>query len=172
MKNTKVILFSGCARNGKDQSAEFLKELLEQSGKTVLVYHFADALKTLCETSYGWTRGDKGPIGRTILQNVGTIYRKNNPQCWVKIAEQIVLGCDKEYVLIPDCRYKNEASGFGLFEKTIIRVERPNFDNGLTEEQRKHQSENDLNDYPFDWILLNNGSLEDLRKKIKKEFGL
>ena len=42
----------------------------------------------------------------------------------------------------------------------------------LTEEQRKHQSENDLNDYPFDWILLNNGSLEDLKKKIKKEFGL
>ena len=81
MKSTKIILFSGCARHGKDQSATFLKEELERYGKAVLIYHFADALKSVCENSYNWIKGDKGPVGRTILQSVGTYYRHNNPQC-------------------------------------------------------------------------------------------
>ena len=171
VKSTKIILFSGFARHGKDQSATFLKEELEKSGKTVLIYHFADALKSLCESSYNWIKGDKGPIGRTILQNVGTAYRKNNPECWVNIARQIALGCSEEYMLIPDCRYKNEALGFLDFDYKNIRIERPNFDNGLTEEQKKHISETEMSTFSeYDYIITNDGSLDDLREKIKKAF--
>ena len=171
MYSSKIILFSGKARNGKDQSAIFLKEFLEESGKTVLTYHFADALKSLCENSYDWIRGDKGPIGRTILQNVGTTYRKNNPQCWVNIAREIAIGCSEDYVLIPDCRYKNEALGFLDFNYKIVRIERPNFDNGLTDEQKAHVSETEMSTFSeYDYIITNDGSLDDLREKIKKAF--
>lgn len=171
MLSSKIILFSGKARNGKDQSATFLKELLEQSGKTVLIYHFADALKSLCENSYDWIKGDKGPVGRTILQNVGTKYRKNNPQCWVNIARQIALGCSEEYMLIPDCRYKNEAFGFLDFDYKNIRIERPNFENGLTLEQKLHISETEMNTFSeYDGVIINNGSLDDLREKVKQTF--
>ena len=135
MKTTKIILFSGFARHGKDQSATFLKEELEKYGKTVLIYHFADALKSLCESSYNWVKGDKGPIGRTILQNVGTAYRKNNPECWVNIARPIALGCSEESMLIPDCRYKNEALGVLEFDYKNVRIERPDFENVLKEKQ-------------------------------------
>ena len=79
MKSTKIILFSGFARHGKDQSATFLKEELEKSGKTVLIYHFADALKSLCENSYNWIKGDKGPVGRTKLRQVSHRYGLWNP---------------------------------------------------------------------------------------------
>lgn len=171
VKSTKIILFSGFARHGKDQSATFLKELLEQSGKTVLIYHFADALKSLCENSYNWIKGDKGPIGRTILQSVGTYYRQNNPQCWVNIARQIALGCPEEYVLIPDCRYKNEALGFLDFNYKNIRIERPNFDNGLTPEQKLHISETEMITFSeYDKVIINDGSLDDLREKVKQAF--
>ena len=171
MKTTKIILFSGFARHGKDQSATFLKEELEKCGKTVLIYHFADALKSLCESSYNWVKGDKGPIGRTILQNVGTAYRKNNPECWVNIARQIALGCSEEYMLIPDCRYKNEALGFLDFDYKTVRIERPNFDNGLTEEQKRHISETEMSTFSeYDYIITNDGSLDNLREKIKKAF--
>ena len=171
MLSTKIILFSGKARNGKDQSAIFLKEFLEQSKKTVLTYHFADSLKSLCENSYNWIKGDKGPIGRTILQNIGTNYRKNNPQCWVNIARQIAIGCSEDYMLIPDCRYRNEALGFIDFEYEIIRIERPNFDNGLTTEQKNHISEIDMDNYnKFNKIIINDGNLEDLKNKIKQAF--
>lgn len=173
MYSSKIVLFSGKARSGKDKSATFLKELLEQSGKTVLIYHFADVLKSLCENSYNWIKGDKGPIGRTILQNVGTKYRKNNPQCWRNIAREIAIGCSEEYVLIPDCRYKNEARGFIDFEYEVVRIERPNFDNGLTNEQKNHISEIDMDNYKkFSKIIVNDGNLERLKYKIKQAFQL
>ena len=171
MKTTKIILFSGFARHGKDQSATFLKEELKKYGKTVLIYHFADALKSLCESSYNWVKGDKGPIGRTILQNVGTAYRENNPECWVNIARQIALGCSEKYMLIPDCRYKNEALGFLDFDYKNVRIKRPDFDNGLTEEQKKHISETEMSTFSeYDYIITNDGSLDNLREKIKKAF--
>ena len=171
METTKVILFSGPARSGKDTSANFLKDFLEQNGKTVLIYHFADTLKTLCECSYNWVRDDKGPIGRTILQNIGTEYRQRNPKCWINIVKEIILGCSEEYALIPDCRYRNEAFGIlADFEGEVIKIERPNFDNGLTEEQKAHISENDMNGFCFSEIIINDGSLNDLKEKINKEF--
>ena len=43
------------------------------------------------------------------------------------------------------------------FDVTTVRVIRPNFDNGLTEEQQKHESEVALNNYNFDYKIINNG---------------
>lgn len=165
MQNTKIILFSGKARHGKDTAAAFLKEELESRGKTVMIYHFADILKMICETSYNWTPGDKGPVGRTILQNVGTAYRENNPNCWLNIAEEIALATDKEYFIVPDCRYKNEADGFSGFEKYVVRIVRPNFDNGLTEEQKNHKSETDMDFYSCNCVILNYEGLNELKEK-------
>ena len=49
-----------------------------------------------------------------------------------------------------------------------IRVARPNFDNGLTLEQQKHITEVDLDDYKeYDYYLVNDGSLEDLKSKVQ-----
>lgn len=166
MKNTKIILLSGSARHGKDTTASFMKKFLEEAGKSVIIYHFADPLKMLCSTSYGWVVGDKGPIGRTILQNVGTAYRENNPMCWVNICREIALGSDADYMLIPDCRYKNEADGFKDFTYTVCRVIRPNFDNGLTEEQKKHASEVDMNDYKVDFTVNNEFNLSVLETDV------
>lgn len=165
MLNTKVILISGKARNGKDQSAAYIAERLRENGDTVMVFHFADPLKMICETQYGWIRGDKGPIGRTILQNVGAMYRKNSPNCWVNVANEIISGCDAKYVIIPDCRYPNEIDGV-LADKIAVRIIRPEFDNGLTPEQKEHSSETSLDSYNFDYIIMNEGDLPALKKKI------
>ena len=74
-------------------------------------------------------------------------------------------------MLIPDCRYKNEAFGFLDFDYKNIRVERPNFDNGLTPEQKLHISETEMSTFSeYDYIITNDGSLDDLREKIKKAF--
>ena len=59
-----------------------------------------------------------------------------------------------DYVLIPDCRYPVEiATMERTFDTTIVRVERPNFDNGLTEAQKNHPSEVDMDNYPFDYKI-------------------
>ena len=166
MQKTKIILFTGSARHGKDTSALFMKESLEAAGKNVIIYHFADPLKMLCNTSYGWVMGDKGQVGRSILQNVGTMYRKNNPMCWVNICRQIAAGTDADYMLVPDCRYQTEANGFKDFDYSVCRVVRPNFDNGLTEEQKNHSSERDMENYKVDFTINNEFNLDVLKKDV------
>ena len=172
LKSTKVILISAKARHGKDSAAKILQDLLGQSGKTVLICHFADCLKMLCQNSYGWVQGDKGSVGRTILQNVATDYRNNNPDCWANIVKQIAISCPEEYVIIPDCRYQNEPKAFCDMDTTVIRIERPNFDNGLTDQQKNHLSEIDMDHYKFDKVIINDGTLENLKEKIKQVFQL
>ena len=43
---------------------------------------------------------------------------------------------------------------------------RPDFDNGLTEAQKNHPSEVDMDNYNFDAIVYNKGSLEDLKTEL------
>ena len=43
------------------------------------------------------------------------------------------------------------------FDVTTVRIVRPNFNNGLTEEQQNHESETALDDHKFDYQIINNG---------------
>ena len=80
----KIILIIGKARMGKDTTANIMKEQLESKGKKVLICHYADLLKYICKTFFGWD-GVKDNNGRSILQYVGTDkIRKENPNYWVK----------------------------------------------------------------------------------------
>ena len=170
----KVICISAKARHGKDTAAEIMKEYLEMQGKEVLITHFADLLKYLCKSLFGWD-GNKDERGRTLLQYIGTdVVGKKNPAYWAQFVAGVLSMFENEwdYVLIPDCRYPVEIETMRqIFDTTIVRVERPNFDNGLTEAQKNHPSEVDMDSYPFDYKILNNGTLEELRQEIYNFMG-
>jgi hypothetical protein len=170
----KVICISAKARHGKDTAAEIMKEYLEMQGKKVLITHFADLLKYLCKSLFGWD-GNKDEKGRTLLQYIGTdVVGKKNSAYWAEFIAGVLYMFEGEwdYVLIPDCRYPVEiATMERTFDTTIVRVERPNFDNGLTEAQKNHPSEVDMDNYPFDYKILNNGTLEELRQEIYNFMG-
>ena len=171
----KIILVSAKARNGKDAVAELAKQELELKGEKVLICHYADLLKYICKTFFDWN-GIKDDNGRTILQHVGTdvIRVKNHaPDYWVDfIANLLWMFYDEwDYILIPDTRFPNELErmidNFGKERITSIRVNRPHFDSGMTQEQLNHPSECALDDYEFDYYIENNGTLEDLQLKVK-----
>lgn len=170
----KVICISAKARHGKDTAAEIMKEYLEMQGKEVLITHFADLLKYLCKSLFGWD-GNKDERGRTLLQYIGTdVVGKKNPAYWAQFVSNVLCMFENEwdYVLIPDCRYPVEIETMRqIFDTTIVRVERPNFDNGLTEAQKNHPSEVDMDNYPFDYKILNNGTLEELKQEIYNFMG-
>ena len=170
----KVICISAKARHGKDTAAEIMKEYLEMQGKKVLITHFADLLKYLCKSLFGWD-GNKDERGRTLLQYIGTdVVGKKNSAYWAEFIAGVLYMFEGEwdYVLIPDCRYPVEIETMRqIFDTTIVRVERPNFDNGLTEAQKNHPSEVDMDNYPFDYKILNNGTLEELRQEIYNFMG-
>lgn len=98
---------------------------------------------------------------RELLQKFGTAIR--NEVCddfWVK-------ACLKDFedynnYLITDVRFKSEAKGIKDLEGIIVRVNREGAGAG------NHISEIDLDNYPFDYIINNDGSMEDLLFKVKE----
>lgn len=165
----KVCCISAKARHGKDTAAEILKDHLERRGQRVLIIHFADLLKYICKQFFGWD-GVKDESGRTLLQYIGTdVVGAKNPAYWAEFVVSFLKMFESEwdYVLIPDCRYPIEvATVERAFDTTVLRVERPNFDNGLTITQKNHPSEVDMDNYRFDLILYNDKGLDEFVDKV------
>lgn len=98
---------------------------------------------------------------RELLQKFGTAIR--NEVCddfWVK-------ACLKDYDkndnwIISDVRFKSEAKGIKDLEGILLRVNREGAGAG------NHISEIDLDDYSFDCVINNDGSMEDLLLKVKE----
>lgn len=178
----RVIAISGKAESGKDTIAKEIKYLLEEQNYKVMIIHFADVLKFVCRQYFDWN-GEKDEYGRTLLQQVGTEMReKNNPNMWVNITKELIrgIGVEFDYVLVPDTRFKEEIEMLNeYFDCTSIRVLRQDIDsdgiarvhvNNLTDEQRAHKSERDLDDYKFDLFITNdcyidNDSVNDVTLK-------
>lgn len=154
-----VICISGKAQHGKDTLALFLKSAFEHGEKRVRIIHYGDLVKYICRELFDWN-GEKDTSGRTLLQNVGTgMVRNREPDYWVNFVIDMLVffGGNWDYVLIPDCRFPNEIDRIedAGYKRIHINVFRPNFDNGLTEEQKMHQSETALDDHPADYEVLN-----------------
>lgn len=169
MPNKFIFTISGTAGHGKDTLAEMMRDYANGIGKKAIVIHFADYLKYICGTYYGWD-GQKDEAGRTLLQQVGTNkVRKKNPNYWVEVVQNLietVLVDDFDIFLIPDARFPNEIESFIDNENCrvhSIRVFRPNAPTILTEEQKNHPSETALKDFLFEYEVENN-SLEELRQ--------
>jgi len=166
-----IILISGKAQNGKDSCAKILKDKLEQKNNKVLITHYADLVKFVCEKFFNWN-GQKDKVGRTILQYVGTdVIRTQNPNFWVDFIIDILTLFKNEwdYVLIPDCRFVNELTRYGeKWDTTTVRVNRLNFENNLTVEQKNHPSETELDNYHFDYVINAESGLDKLEEEIDK----
>jgi hypothetical protein len=167
----KVCCISAKARHGKDTAAAMMAEYLEKQGYRVLITHFADLLKFICTKFFGWN-GDKDEKGRTLLQYVGTdVVGAKKPDFWANFIVDVLKLFENEwdFVLIPDCRYPIEYTTIEEnFEETVLlRVERPDFDNGLTAAQKAHPSETAMDSYYYDATLYNDGSLDDFIDKVE-----
>ncbi len=162
----KIVMISGKANSGKDTMAATLKEMMELDNKKVLITHFADLVKYVCRTYFNWD-GNKDEDGRSLLTYIGTDkVRAMYPEFWVKFIFQILMVFQDQwdYVIIPDLRMKNEYEYFldSEFEVTTIRLNRLGFENALTDTQRAHISETQMDDYKFDYTVVVKEGIENL----------
>lgn len=167
----KVICISGKSGSGKDTAAKYFKDCLESDGHTVLITHFADLLKYICTKFFRWD-GRKNEVGREMLQTVGTeIVREKDPDYWARfICDMFEFFPDYwEYVIISDLRFENELLlvvktcvklGFGFVHMRVIREGGPS---RLTNEQKRHVSETELDDYPADLYVYNAGDIDEFQ---------
>lgn len=170
----RIIAISGHAQNGKDTVAGMLQRRLEDAGERVLVAHYADLVKYVCRTFFGWN-GEKDEYGRSILQYVGTdVVRAIQPDYWVDfiISMLCFFGDNWDVVIIPDTRFPNEVTrlreaGFSVDHLRVVRgsLSKP-FVSPLTPEQLRHPSETALDDCEPDHVIWNDGTLEDLEAAV------
>jgi hypothetical protein len=104
------------------------------------------------------------PTYRQMMQKIGTDLFKNNinPNIWIDLLDkQIKKG--KHYI-ITDLRFKDEYNFIKNKTKKnyIVKILNDNV------ESMNHISENDLNNAEFDYVINNNGSIDDLIKEVRK----
>jgi len=164
-----IILISGKAEHGKDSVAEMLKNKLDEK---VFILHFGDYVKDLA-LRLGWN-GKKDEEGRSFLTELGNKFREKKSDFWINPVVDLISMLKDEYdiFVVPDTRYLNEihipSRLFWNYKIITLRVERLNYTSSLTEEQKNNISENELNNYKFDYVIQYENGLENLEVEVDK----
>lgn len=110
---------------------------------------------------YSFLLGKKfSPRDSLIL--IGTIFGRNqiHPDVWVEtVFNRYSLSGNKD-LLITDVRFPNEYNSVKKRGGILIRIERENT------YKIEHESETSLDTYTFDYVIENNGTLEELIEKV------
>ena len=166
----KIFLLHAAARSGKNTCAEAMKEYYEASyKKRVLIIAFADYVKFVLDKYYN-IPAERTEEYRTRIQQFATEQvRAYDVNYWANIVSDLLAATieDWDIVIIPDWRFGNERVAlvsrfheFGIPVKTML-IDRPNIEevDGMTEEQRAHISERNLDNYQnFDYTVINETS--------------
>lgn len=176
---TRLIGLSGFARSGKDTLgqtlastygfqpvafADRLKDMAASIDPLVHTSRLGSASIPLHSVLRGsdWEQAKTHPGVREFLQALGVAARQHiSETVWIDALFRS-LDTERYRYVITDVRFPNEADAVRERGGQVWRVERPG-----TGPANDHQSETALNDYPFDRIILNDGTLQDLRAKVR-----
>jgi len=155
-----TLLAFGCeARVGKDTAVDYL--IGKKGG---VKKSFAAPLYDI--QHYTHTRlGLKIKKDREFLQLIGDWGRKQNEHIFINVLLQEIDSdsfSKTENVYVSDVRYPNEFFVLKNRGFTMVRLTRDNRFVSTDTNVTSHSSENSLQDYPWDIIISNNGSLVDL----------
>lgn len=189
----KKIAISGKARSGKDTIARLIEEI---SGKNVFRFAAADCLKDVAKTMFPWLRqeclwgdsqyrdqileelkektGGKFESTRDLVKDLARYFKEINPNIIVENLDWKLKGFKQNpynwyhIMILTDIRFRDEFEWAKHNEFTTIRVIRPNLslENKITQDSSEVCQEEISND-AFDWVIENDGDLEDLKKKIQ-----
>lgn len=172
-RNPLIYLISGKARHGKDTTAAMIKKYYEEKDKKVINLQYSSYIKEYAKKISNWD-GSEETKPRELLQQLGTeiIRTKIDSLFFVDaiIKDMKVYSYFFDVIVVSDIRTPEEIDyPKNSFKNAFsINVRRTNFDNGLTEEQKKHYTEIALDNYDkFDYIIMNDGNMEELNEKIR-----
>ncbi|MEU0762004.1 hypothetical protein ABZ351_20275 [Streptomyces microflavus] len=114
----------------------------------------------------GWDTAKQRPEVRRVLQRLGQGVRDQDDRYWLRAALAKVDVADRWGlpVVVTDCRYANEAEALRDRGALLVRVERPGRTAPAGEDEREHQSETELDDFPADAVLTNGGTVAELHQ--------
>lgn len=173
-KNPKIFLMCGKAKHGKDTFSSYLKAVYEKKGKKVIITQLSKYIKYYAREITGWnlTEEDKP---RELLQQLGTSLirqklNKDNLFIDRMIDDIEIFSYFYDVIIISDVRLEKEINDLRKAYPNLICVKifRPNFDNGLTDEQKNHLTEIGLDNYNGFDVKIENTTLDKLRESTEK----
>lgn len=171
--NNVVIGLSGAARAGKDTAAIMIKHILESNfEKKTCLLAYADYLKMICMKNFGYV--DK-KTDRKVLQDFGENIRKENEDFWMSTTWYTIDQFRNlfDMFIISDVRYENELHPYPWnivypFIKVLVKRDTSGL---LNDDEAAHESEamaHDGNESKYDFIIDNNGTLEETYVQVLK----
>jgi hypothetical protein len=177
----RIIALCGHARHGKDTIAEHLAARYGYAR-----YSLAAPLKAAVLELFGWAPADLegeakeridprwGLSPRQALQALGTEYgqaglctlfpefaRVTGRKLWIRRLLERAGG--EARVVVSDCRFPHEAEEIHAAGGIVVRVHRPSWPVDLT-----HESERAVSRCRDDYLVVNSGSLDDLRLEVDR----
>lgn len=174
----QVILIGGKARSGKDTLADFLTENLEKQGKKVCKIQVGQYIKYYAMKYFGWD-GEEETKPRDLLIELGTeiIRKKIDPDFHIdRLIQDIkVLSYFYDTFVVSDIRFPVEIEKPKKEFDNVTTIKMIRNSDELNDAQKSHVTETGLDDFnSFDYVIENEGSLEELKEKamkIVKEIG-
>ena len=190
--NSLVVGLASPKEGGKDMVANIIREELCGTEARVYTLRFADPLKTMVSTLFGWDRSQLsddidfkekpdpnwgGVTPRQAMQLIGTemfrdgpLYHLHGINMWVDVMKNELrkrLSKFDRLVLIPDCRFNDE---FLLIKNLggimVFMDPRPRLEKPVT--AAEHASEWDMWNFNFyDHVIDTGGSMEKTEKEAR-----
>jgi len=106
----------------------------------------------------------KGLTGRRMQQTLGSEWGRDcvHPDVWVNCAMAMAERNPDKSFIVDDVRFANEAEAIRARGGLMVKVTR----SGVEYDGLEHRSEGGLDDWPFDLVLRNDGSMDDLEAAI------
>lgn len=171
-----IIGVSGKMNAGKNTVGNLIAEI--HHSKPVYLVSFASLLKQICALMLGVpletmedrdfknTKLDKrfgNKTVRELMQFVGNSFRHGlNDNIWVDSLLDKLHDDNNTIYVITDVRFKNEYDAIVKRGGEVIRVIRPDIDTDMDE------SEVDLDNFKFPYVVRNNCDLKTLKVKVRK----
>lgn len=165
----KIYIIGGKAESGKSTFGNLLKDELEKKGYKPCIIQITEPLYGYAKKCLNWNPNkDKKP--RDFLQKIGIeiIKEKHNKKQFLlnRLNEDIEILQDFfDTFIITDVRFPEEIEYFKERYNDIcsIKINRKNYNNSLTEEEKNHITEKAIDDYnDFKYIIENDdGSLKE-----------
>jgi hypothetical protein len=187
-RRVNLVLFGGKAGVGKTTAAKYVQDNLSKYNRLIVeLTPLAKPIKEIAYSVFKWD-GNKDDKGRRLLQVIGTdAGREYNENLWVEYLDTSILGSGfiPHFVLVDDWRFPNEMGFFTgnfFYDVVTVRIEndRVKSQHGISEhpsevslptathEQLEFSPSTQDPYYPYNFSVFNNGTKEDLYKKLDK----
>lgn len=179
-----IVGFTGVAGSGKDTAAQALPEYVQVRFAEPVYWGVLAmdpyvgfhpdleendiwSMSRLVD-EIGWDKAKEWPEVRRLLQKYGTEAGRDihGNDCWINIAKNRIRQhlTEAKRVKVTDVRFENEALALAGMKACIIRIVGPQRREGV---DSSHASEAGISDAFVSWTVVNDGTVEDLHRKVR-----